>query len=471
MKRILSVFALAWFGQSLSFVHAGPLQLGNVSSYLGNTCWYQPSAPSTVTGNFTLPGVSGTGSVVSSAFFAIQPYTSGTIYTYTLDLSLMSAVPGHCVKLSVYFGNPESGCNGTQVFVLTNANDVPVFSASENLSSVLLSYGGAAPACLLPGQHANSFAMISPTGAKTNRVSIIDDYVDAFTGLTNHYVTYAQAIVPDLPPIYVIPLPPWFQGLLKLNSTNSGLNGPYDFALQCFNAPSNGSPVSESITSTVDVVNGLLNVPLNFDPGTFFGQQLWLGISVRPAGSPAFTPLSRLAVSPTPQAVYAYTAGSVADLSPGQAVTSLNGLTDTVNLQAGSGIVLGTNGNALTISAVAGAGSDRNIKTDFAAINPAEVLARVTALPVQSWRYTNELARVRHIGPMAQDFMQAFRLGNDDKIIGYVDENGVALAAIQGLNQKVDELKKELSRRDTENAELKQRLEALEKIILEGKQP
>jgi cell division protein FtsB len=43
-----------------------------------------------------------------------------------------------------------------------------------------------------------------------------------------------------------------------------------------------------------------------------------------------------------------------------------------------------------------------------------------------------------------------------------VDADGVALAAIQGLNKKLTE---ELKRRDTENAELKSRVEALEKFI------
>jgi len=41
----------------------------------------------------------------------------------------------------------------------------------------------------------------------------------------------------------------------------------------------------------------------------------------------------------------------------------------------------------------------------------------------------------------------------------------VALAAIQGLNQKVEDLNGELKRRDTENAELKQRLEKLEQVM------
>ena len=63
---------------------------------------------------------------------------------------------------------------------------------------------------------------------------------------------------------------------------------------------------------------------------------------------------------------------------------------------------------------------------------------------------------------MAQDFYAAFSVGMDDKHIATVDEGGVALAAIQGLNQKLTE---ELKLRDAKNAELNQRLAALEKII------
>ncbi len=67
---------------------------------------------------------------------------------------------------------------------------------------------------------------------------------------------------------------------------------------------------------------------------------------------------------------------------------------------------------------------------------------------------------------MAQDFKAAFGLGETDKGICTVDADGVALAAIQGLNQKLTE---ELKRRDAENAELNQRLTALEQIILKQK--
>ena len=86
------------------------------------------------------------------------------------------------------------------------------------------------------------------------------------------------------------------------------------------------------------------------------------------------------------------------------------------------------------------------------------------------------MAGVRHLGPMAQDFKAAFGLGNDEKMIGYLDENGVALAAIQGLNEKVEgrrqkeqnqieELKAENAELKEKNDSLERRLEALEQIV------
>jgi hypothetical protein len=51
---------------------------------------------------------------------------------------------------------------------------------------------------------------------------------------------------------------------------------------------------------------------------------------------------------------------------------------------------------------------------------------------------------VEHIDPIAQDFHTAFGLnGPDDKHISVLDEGGVALAAIQGLNEKLEEQAKE----------------------------
>jgi hypothetical protein len=104
-------------------------------------------------------------------------------------------------------------------------------------------------------------------------------------------------------------------------------------------------------------------------------------------------------------------------------------------------------------------GSDRNSKEGFVAIKPAEVLAKVADLPITEWKYKVEANGTEHLGPMAQDFHAAFGLnGADDKHITMVDEGGVALAAIQGLNQKLQD---ELNREDAENAKLKQQNDLL----------
>lgn len=101
--------------------------------------------------------------------------------------------------------------------------------------------------------------------------------------------------------------------------------------------------------------------------------------------------------------------------------------------------------------------SDRNIKENFSAVSPQEVLDKVAAMPITRWNFKDDKAS-EHLGPMAQDFHSAFGLGTDDKHIATVDEEGVALAAIQGLNQKLEQ-------KDTEIAELKARLDKLEKFI------
>ena len=87
--------------------------------------------------------------------------------------------------------------------------------------------------------------------------------------------------------------------------------------------------------------------------------------------------------------------------------------------------------------------SDRNAKEQFKPINSREVLEKVARLPISEWQYKTQ-AGARHIGPMAQDFREAFTLGHDEKHISTVDEGGVALAAIQGLNEKLEEKTQEV---------------------------
>jgi hypothetical protein len=116
-----------------------------------------------------------------------------------------------------------------------------------------------------------------------------------------------------------------------------------------------------------------------------------------------------------------------------------------------------SSGARLTAGGVWTNASSRSLKTAFEAIDPLAVLDKVAALPVQGWRYNVEDASTRHIGPVAEDFQRLFGLG-DGESIGTVDADGVALAAIQGLVQKMD---KALAAKDAEIAELRQELRSL----------
>ncbi|MBI3850314.1 MAG: tail fiber domain-containing protein [Verrucomicrobia bacterium] len=104
--------------------------------------------------------------------------------------------------------------------------------------------------------------------------------------------------------------------------------------------------------------------------------------------------------------------------------------------------------------------SDRNAKDRIAPVDGREVLEKLSRIPVAEWSYKGY--DQRHLGPMAQDFHAQFPLNTDDTSLNDADLHGVALAAIQGLNQKLTD---ELKRRDAENAELKTRLIALEELI------
>jgi len=72
---------------------------------------------------------------------------------------------------------------------------------------------------------------------------------------------------------------------------------------------------------------------------------------------------------------------------------------------------------------------------------------------------------VPNIGPMAQDFKKAFYPGRDDRGITTLEFDGVELAAIQGLNQKLNEKDAEIQTLKQQNDSLAQRLTDLEATV------
>jgi hypothetical protein len=137
---------------------------------------------------------------------------------------------------------------------------------------------------------------------------------------------------------------------------------------------------------------------------------------------------------------------------------------------ADSFVVLITNDGTIYSKGVA-VTSDRNAKRNFTAIDPKAVLAKVASMPVTTWNYKDDSAGTKHIGPVAQDFHAAFGLnGADDTHISIVDEGGVALAAVQGLNQELGEQSVQLQRKDREIQDLQQENQDLARKLEELKQ-
>ena len=92
-------------------------------------------------------------------------------------------------------------------------------------------------------------------------------------------------------------------------------------------------------------------------------------------------------------------------------------------------------------------GSSRENKKQIKSLHYENILEQLDTLPIHQWTYKHEQDNIKHIGPMAEDFYQAFQLGSSSKGISSLDSSGVALAAIKALsiekNKQIDELKKE----------------------------
>src|SRR3954452_15524961 len=147
-------------------------------------------------------------------------------------------------------------------------------------------------------------------------------------------------------------------------------------------------------------------------------------------------------------------------------------------VRAAGGVRLFTNATMTVGVQVAAGGSswvvisDRNRKQDFLAVNGEDILSRVRALPVSTWRYRDEADRsTLHIGPMAQDWHRAFGFTTDDHTINMSDFDGVNLAAVQALTRRTDALSGENAQLRSENAELRARLDRLEAQVAGGRKP
>jgi trimeric autotransporter adhesin len=149
---------------------------------------------------------------------------------------------------------------------------------------------------------------------------------------------------------------------------------------------------------------------------------------------------------------------------------SFGGVDNTFHVRATGGVRFATGINAtgaITTGCFVGptltgwsCTSDRSLKNQIKAISPRSVLEKLAAMPVTTWTIIG--SNSRQMGPMAQDFYKSFGLGNTDTSINSIDAQGVAFAAIQGLNQK---LVADAKAKDATIASMQRELSAIKKKL------
>lgn len=140
-----------------------------------------------------------------------------------------------------------------------------------------------------------------------------------------------------------------YQG--QLNSDGTPANGSYDlsFTLYATNATGTGiaGPVTNSATA---VANGLFTTTIDFG-SVFTGTNYWLEIAVSTNGANSFTTLApRRAITPTPYALYSFTAGNAATAATAGSVAAANLIGTLTFAQLPASVV--TNGGSVTLSGI-----------------------------------------------------------------------------------------------------------------------
>lgn len=105
--------------------------------------------------------------------------------------------------------------------------------------------------------------------------------------------------------------------------------------------------------------------------------------------------------------------------------------------------------------------SSRADKRNLDPVDTETVLEDVEELDIGTW----EFARAddgTHMGPTAEEFHETFALGYEDGTISTLDADGVALAAIQGLSERLDEREERIEELEAENERKDERIDDLE---------
>lgn len=110
----------------------------------------------------------------------------------------------------------------------------------------------------------------------------------------------------------------------------------------------------------------------------------------------------------------------------------------------------------------------RAVKENFMPVGGEWVLGRIRSLPITQWNYKGIDPSVKYIGPVAEDFWDAFQLGGtDNKGINSVCIEGVTLAGVKALEARTHEMQEQIESLRAENQALKERMDRLEALLIQ----
>ena len=105
-------------------------------------------------------------------------------------------------------------------------------------------------------------------------------------------------------------------------------------------------------------------------------------------------------------------------------------------------------------------GSSRTFKEKFQPVNTDIILQKIGNLNITRWQYKDS-DEGQHLGPVAEEFYDAFGLGHDEKYISTTDASGVALAAIKAIYHRLQEIEKQYESLLYENRKLTRQINKL----------
>lgn len=106
--------------------------------------------------------------------------------------------------------------------------------------------------------------------------------------------------------------------------------------------------------------------------------------------------------------------------------------------------------------------SSRTRKENFRNLDGEELLGKIREMSITEWNYKG-IPDVKYIGPMAEEFRDAFHLNGDEKTgINSISIDGVNMAGVQALEKRTSGMRKEMAEM---KAAADQRIEALQNQI------